>query len=99
MQEEECEAVPNEDVIEEVKTLAANGYQEVVLTGIHLSSYGVDIEDSLLSLILAVHEVDGIHRIRLGSLEPGIITEEFVRDDFRTAEGVPTFSPVSAKRM
>ena len=78
-----------EDVIEEVKTLAANGYKEVVLTGIHLSSYGVDIEDNLLSLILAVHEVDGIHRIRLGSLEPGIITEEFVR----TISALPKVCP------
>ena len=78
-----------EDVIEEVKTLAANGYKEVVLTGIHLSSYGVDIEDSLLSLILAVHEVDGIHRIRLGSLEPRIITEEFVR----TISALPKVCP------
>lgn len=78
-----------EDVIEEVKTLATNGYKEVVLTGIHLSSYGVDIEDSLLSLILAVHEVDGIHRIRLGSLEPGIITEEFVR----TISALPKVCP------
>lgn len=68
-----------EDVIREVKDLAANGYQEVVLTGIHLSSYGVDLEgEDLLSLILAVNEVEGIKRIRLGSLEPRIITEEFV---------------------
>ncbi len=68
-----------EDVINEVKNLAANGYQEVVLTGIHLSSYGIDFDGSrhLLELIRAVHEVDGIRRIRLGSLEPGIITEEF----------------------
>ena len=69
-----------EDVIREVKDLAANGYQEVVLTGIHLSSYGVDLEgENLLSLILAVNEVEGIKRIRLGSLEPRIITEEFVQ--------------------
>lgn len=69
-----------DDVIQEVKDLAANGYQEVVLTGIHLSSYGVDLEgEDLLSLILAVNEVDGIKRIRLGSLEPRIITEEFVK--------------------
>lgn len=71
------------DVVEEVRTLAANGYKEIVLTGIHLSSYGIDFEkengktDDLLSLIRAVHEVDGIERIRLGSLEPRIITEEF----------------------
>lgn len=69
-----------EDVIAEVRELAANGYQEVVLTGIHLSSYGVDLAgEDLLSLILAVHEVEGITRIRLGSLEPRIITEEFVK--------------------
>ena len=68
-----------EDVVNEVTSLAANGYQEVVLTGIHLSSYGIDHdgERHLLDLIRAVHEVDGIRRIRLGSLEPGIITEEF----------------------
>ena len=71
------------DVVEEVRTLAANGYKEIVLTGIHLSSYGIDFAkesgkpDDLLSLIQAVHEVDGIERIRLGSLEPRIITEEF----------------------
>lgn len=69
-----------EDVLKEVKQLAENGYKEVVLTGIHLSSYGVDLEgETLLSLILIVNEVEGIERIRLGSLEPRIITEEFVK--------------------
>ena len=68
-----------ESVIEEVTTLAANGYKEVVLTGIHLSSYGVDTGDNLLNLILGVHAVEGIERIRLGSLEPRIITEEFAK--------------------
>ena len=68
------------DVIEEVKRLAVNGYQEAVLTGIHLSSYGVDTGESLLSLIRQVHEIEGITRIRLGSLEPGIVTEEFARE-------------------
>ena len=68
------------EVIREIKTLAENGYQEVVLTGIHLSSYGVDLEgEDLLSLILAVNEIEGIKRIRLGSLEPRIITEEFAK--------------------
>ncbi len=71
-----------EDVAEEVRHLAANGYKEVVLTGIHLSSYGIDHggTSSLSGLIRAVHEVEGIERIRLGSLEPGIITEEFARE-------------------
>ena len=70
-----------EDVVAEVTDLAKNGYQEVVLTGIHLSSYGLDFpegeKETLLDLIRAVDAVDGIRRIRLGSLEPGIITEEF----------------------
>lgn len=71
-----------EHVVEEVRALAANGYQEVVLTGIHLSSYGIDFTDDgadLLSLIQRVHQVEGIRRIRLGSLEPRIITEEFAQ--------------------
>ena len=68
-----------EDVLEEVRRLAESGCQEVVLTGIHLSSYGVDLEEgqNLLALIRTIHAVYGIRRIRLGSLEPGIITEEF----------------------
>ncbi|MEF9941140.1 MAG: tRNA (N(6)-L-threonylcarbamoyladenosine(37)-C(2))-methylthiotransferase MtaB [Lachnospiraceae bacterium] len=73
-------------VLQEVEELVGNGYQEIVLTGIHLSSYGVDFIDeqghqieNLLSLIEAVHQVEGVERIRLGSLEPGIITEEFVK--------------------
>lgn len=66
-----------EDVLAEVHTLASNGYQEIVLTGIHLSSYGIDTGENLLELIRAVHQVEGILRIRLGSLEPRIITKEF----------------------
>ncbi len=69
-----------EDVADEVRRLAENGYREVVLTGIHLSSYGIDLGTSLLELIKAVHETEGIERIRLGSLEPRIITEEFARE-------------------
>ena len=67
-------------VVDEVRKLAENGYKEVVLTGIHLSSYGIDMEDNLLSLIKNIHEVEGIERIRLGSLEPRIITEEFAKE-------------------
>ena len=69
-----------ENVVEEVKRLASNGFKEVVLTGIHLSSYGVDCGDNLLNLIKKVHEVEGIERIRLGSLEPRLITEEFAKE-------------------
>ena len=69
-----------ENVMSEVRRLAENGYKEVVLTGIHLSSYGMDLggeSNSLLSLVMQIHEVSGIERIRLGSLEPRVITEEF----------------------
>ena len=68
-----------EDVAEEIRGLAAQGYKEMVLTGIHLSSYGVDFpggRPGLMDLIAMVHEIDGVERIRLGSLEPRIITEE-----------------------
>ena len=72
-----------ESVKEEVIALAKAGFQEIVLTGIHLSSYGIDRKgeetDSLLKLIVELHAVPGIKRIRLGSLEPNIITEGFVR--------------------
>ncbi len=81
-----------EDVIREVTDLANNGYKEIVLTGIHLSSYGVDLEgEDLLSLILAVHEVQGIERIRLGSLEPRIITEEFAETIAKLPKMCPHF--------
>lgn len=79
------------DVVAEVKALAGNGYREVVLTGIHLSSYGIDFdgERHLLELIRAVNGIDGIMRIRLGSLEPGIVTEEFARE----LVSMPKFCP------
>ena len=71
-----------ENVIAEDERLAANGFKEVVLTGIHLSSYGVDFEEAtgLLELIQAVNAVKGIERIRLGSLEPKIVTEHFASE-------------------
>lgn len=80
-----------EDVTQEVKELAGNGYREVVLTGIHLSSYGIDFdgERHLLELIRVVHGIDGIMRIRLGSLEPGIVTEDFAKE----LAAMPKFCP------
>ena len=72
-----------EDVEAEVRILAQKGYREVVLTGIHLSSYGVDFKEEsidFLSLIKRLNEVEGIERIRFGSLEPRVITEEFVKE-------------------
>lgn len=70
-----------QDVVREVGELVEKGYQEIVLTGIHLSSYGVDFaeaeKEDLLGLIRRLHPIAGLRRIRLGSLEPRIVTEEF----------------------
>lgn len=69
-----------EDVLAEVKRLAKNGFQEVVLTGIHVASYGKDLKNiTLLEMVQKVHEVKGIQRIRFSSIEPNIVTEEFVK--------------------
>ena len=83
-----------EDMIKEVKTLAENGFKEIVLTGIHLSSYGKDFENeniTLLDAILACAKLDGIKRIRLGSLEPGIITREFIETLSKEKKFCPHF--------
>jgi len=93
-----------EEVLTEVKNLAANGYKEVVLTGIHLSSYGLDFDnvknipegqafphERLLALIQKIQEVEGIERIRLGSLEPRIVTEEFVKGISSLSKFCPHF--------
>lgn len=76
-----------QSVQREVQSLAEAGFREIVLTGIHLSSYGTDFphEDSgremnLLGLIRRIHDIQGIERIRLGSLEPGIITPDFIEE-------------------
>lgn len=81
----------SEEILEEIRRLAAQGCKEVVLTGIHLSSYGRDWEketasdgklngEPLLKLIQKINEIEGICRIRLGSLEPRIMTETFVTE-------------------
>ncbi|MDO5146445.1 MAG: tRNA (N(6)-L-threonylcarbamoyladenosine(37)-C(2))-methylthiotransferase MtaB [Eubacteriales bacterium] len=70
-----------DEVVREIQALAKEGFKEVVLTGIHLSSYGKDLSDGrvgLADIIKRIQEVEGIERIRLGSLEPRIVTEEFV---------------------
>ena len=68
-------------ITDEVKALSENGFTEVVLTGIHLASYGRDLKDyTLLDVIKAVAEVPGIKRVRLGSIEPRILTEEFISE-------------------
>jgi threonylcarbamoyladenosine tRNA methylthiotransferase MtaB len=72
-------------VLEEIKGLCANGYKEFVLTGIHISSYGIDFkgdnkdENALLHLMQDIDGIEGVERIRLGSLEPRIITDEFAK--------------------
>ncbi len=67
-----------EDILQEVRGIVAAGYREIVLTGIHISSYGLDRGGpELLQLIMKLHGIDGLKRIRLGSLEPRIVTEEF----------------------
>lgn len=68
-----------ESVISEVEKLAASGFKEIVLTGIHLASYGKDIKSSsLLDIIKQIHEIEGIERVRLGSIEPTTIDEQFI---------------------
>lgn len=69
------------DIIDEVKILAENGFKEIILTGIHVASYGKDLDNiHLLDIIKKVHDVKGIERIRLSSIEPNIVTEEFVKE-------------------
>lgn len=82
------------DILAEVNRLADNGYQEVVLTGIHLDSYGADFasgEETLLTVIQEIAKIDGIQRIRLGSLEPRIMTEDFVRELAKVEKLCPHF--------
>ena len=70
-----------ESIVEEVKALSENGFSEIVLTGIHLASYGRDLKQySLLDVIKAVSAIEGIKRVRLGSIEPRILTEEFIKE-------------------
>ena len=71
---------PFDEVIEEVKTLTENGVREVVLTGIETGSYGKDLpeKESFASLLAAIDEIDGIGRVRTGSLDPAVIKPEFV---------------------
>ncbi|MDE6619273.1 MAG: tRNA (N(6)-L-threonylcarbamoyladenosine(37)-C(2))-methylthiotransferase MtaB [Lachnospiraceae bacterium] len=86
-----------QDVLEEIKGLAAAGYKEFVLTGIHISSYGMDFqkdqnqEENLLTLVQEIDALEGIERIRLGSLEPRIITESFAKSLARLRHFCPHF--------
>ena len=81
-----------DDIIAEVERLAAKGYKEVVLTGIHLSSYGIDNgKGSLIEVIERIENIDGVERIRLGSLEPRIVTDEFAERLSRLEKLCPHF--------
>ncbi len=76
-----------ESIVNEVTELAKNGFREIVLTGIHLASYGRDNREySLLDVIKAIDKIDGICRIRLGSVEPRLLTEDFVREISRLSK-------------
>lgn len=84
-----------EDIEHEVRRIAEAGYKEIVLTGIHLSSYGVDFKDeqqeNLLTLIKRLDQIPGIERLRLGSLEPRIVTREFAKELARLRTICPHF--------
>lgn len=93
-------SLPVKKAVEQVQALVSQGFQEIVLTGIHISSYGKDLKErenqegkkeDLLSLIQAVHQVEGLKRLRLGSLEPGIITEGFAKELSRLEKFCPHF--------
>ena len=69
-----------ESVVEEIKSIANNGIKEVVITGIHVASYGKDFKEKyeLIELLEEINKIEGIERIRLGSIEPLMITEDFI---------------------
>ncbi len=67
-----------QNVLDEVKRLVKNGFEEIVLTGIHVASYGKDLDVTLLELIKDIHEIEGLKRIRTSSVEPNLLTEDFV---------------------
>lgn len=81
-----------EDVLEEIRGLAGKGYQEFVITGIHVTSYGTDLgEIRLIDLLEEISKIEGVRRIRLGSLEPGFITEDVLRRLSRLENFCPHF--------
>lgn len=71
-----------DEIVEEIETLSRNGFKEVVLTGIHVASYGKDLRDGsdILTVLKEVHNIDGIERIRLSSVEPKLFTDEFISE-------------------
>ncbi|MER0282982.1 tRNA (N(6)-L-threonylcarbamoyladenosine(37)-C(2))-methylthiotransferase MtaB [Clostridioides difficile] len=83
-----------DSIVDEVKKLANNGYKEVVLTGIHVASYGKDLKDKdikLLDVIKQINEIDKIERIRLSSVEPILFTDEFVNEVLKMDKVCPHY--------
>lgn len=82
-----------DEIKEEITTLAQNGYKEVVLTGIHVASYGKDLKEDIgiLDVIKMVNSIDGIERIRLSSVEPVLFTEDFISEICKIDKLVPHF--------
>lgn len=83
-----------DSIVDEVKKLAKNGYKEVVLTGIHVASYGKDLKDKnikLLDVIKQINEIDAIERIRLSSVEPILFTDEFVNEVLKMEKVCPHY--------
>ena len=83
-----------ESIVNEAKTLAENGYEEVVLTGIHVASYGKDLKDEdtkLLDLIKKINNIEGIKRIRTSSVEPILFTDEFVSEVSKMEKVMPHY--------
>lgn len=93
-----------EDIVKEVKGLVEEGFREIVVTGIHISSYGMDFDGKknpaagaafdyhrLLAVLIKLNQIEGLERIRLGSLEPRIITEEFLKELLQVEKLCPHF--------
>ena len=83
-----------ESIVNEAKTLAENGYEEVVLTGIHVASYGKDLKDEdtkLLDVIKQINNIEGIKRIRTSSVEPILFTDEFVSEVSKMEKVMPHY--------
>lgn len=80
-------------VIEEIKTLAKDGFQEVVLSGIHIASFGYDLDEkiTLIDILEQIEDIDGIERVRIGSIEPNFFTEEAIERIMKLKKLCPQF--------
>ena len=94
-------SLPLEEAVRQTEQLRREGYREVVFTGIEISSWGQDFKDgrSLIDLLEAVSQAAGEMRLRLGSLEPRTVTEDFCRRAARLPQPLPPVPPVHAVRL